>query len=95
MRVLALQELQRAATRTPCLAAPFDACAAADFIYFENVQRSAVLTVTPQRAAAVTLALHAALPHLVAEGPATQAASGLNNLDKFVNGLLDTVYGGA
>ncbi|MFE7332116.1 TetR/AcrR family transcriptional regulator [Streptomyces sp. NPDC057565] len=95
VRVLALLELQREATRTPWLAAPLDAFAAADFAYFEHAQRSAGLPVTPQRAATVTLALHAALPHLVAEGPATQAAAGLDDLDTFVSGLLDTVYGAA
>ncbi|MFJ9680033.1 TetR/AcrR family transcriptional regulator [Streptomyces sp. NPDC101194] len=93
VRVLALLELQREATRTPWLAAPLDAFAAADFVYFEHVQRSAGLSVTPQRAAAVTLALHAALPQLVGDGPATLAAAGLDDLDGFVNGLLDTVYG--
>jgi AcrR family transcriptional regulator len=95
VRVLALLELQREATRTPWLAAPLDAFAAADFAYFEHAQRGAGLPVTPQRAAAVTLALHAALPHLVAEGPTTQTAAGLDDLDSFVNGLLDTVYGAA
>ncbi|MEU7581439.1 TetR/AcrR family transcriptional regulator [Streptomyces sp. NPDC041068] len=95
VRVLALLELQREATRTPWLAEPLDAFAAADFAYFEHAQRSAGLPVTPQRAATVTLALHAALPHLVAAGPATQAAAGLDDLDGFVNGLLDTVYGAA
>ncbi|MFF6881515.1 MULTISPECIES: TetR/AcrR family transcriptional regulator [unclassified Streptomyces] len=93
MRVLALLELQREATRTPWLAASLDAFAAADFAYFEHAQRSAGLPVTQQRAATVTLALHAALPQLVTEGPATLTAAGLDDLDSFVNGLLDTVYG--
>ncbi|MFF2010224.1 hypothetical protein ACFVWY_14280 [Streptomyces sp. NPDC058195] len=48
---------------------------------------------TSRRAATVTLALHAALPHLVAQSPATRTAAGLDDLDGFVNGLLDTVYG--
>ncbi|QEU90358.1 TetR/AcrR family transcriptional regulator [Streptomyces kanamyceticus] len=95
VRVLALLELQREATRTPWLTEPLDAFAAADFAHFEQAQRSAGLPVTPQRAAAVTLALHAALPHLVARGPATLAAAGLDDLDGFVKGLLDTVYGAA
>ncbi|MFG2824005.1 TetR/AcrR family transcriptional regulator [Kitasatospora sp. NPDC048365] len=93
VRVLALLELQREATRTPWLAAPLDAFAAADFTYFEEAQRSAGLPVTPQRAATVTMALHAVLPHLVAESPATRAAAGLDDLDAFARGLLDTVYG--
>ncbi|MGW6055372.1 TetR/AcrR family transcriptional regulator [Streptomyces sp. NPDC055189] len=92
VRVLALLELQREATRTPWLAAPLDAFAAADFAYFEHAQRSAGLPVTPRRAATVTMALHAALPHLVAESPATRAAAGLDDLDSFVTDLLGTVY---
>ncbi|WP_327351579.1 TetR/AcrR family transcriptional regulator [Streptomyces sp. NBC_01304] len=95
VRVLALLELQREASRTPWLGAPLDAFAAADFAFFEHAQRSAGLPVTPQRAATVTLALHAALPHLVAEGPLTQAAAGLDDIAGFVNGLLETVYGAA
>lgn len=99
-RVLALLELHREATRTSWPAAPLDAFAAADFAaadfaYFEHAQRSAGLPVTPRRAATVTLALHAALPHLAADSPTTQAAAGLDDLDGFVNGLLDTVYGTA
>lgn len=95
VQTLALLELQLEAARTPWLAAPLDAFVAAGFAYFEQAQRSAGLPVTPQRAATVTLALHAALPHLVAEKPGTQAAAGLDDLDRFVNDLLDTVYGPA
>ncbi|WP_369147622.1 TetR/AcrR family transcriptional regulator [Streptomyces sp. R44] len=93
VRVLALLELQREATRTPWLAAPLDAFAAADFAYFEQAQRSAGLPVTPERAATVTMALHAALPHLVAEAPTSRTAAGLDDLEAFVGNLLDTVYG--
>ncbi|AJF68257.1 TetR/AcrR family transcriptional regulator [Streptomyces vietnamensis] len=93
VRVLALLELQCEAARTPWLATSLDAFAAADFAYFEHAQRSAGLPVTPQRAATVTMALHAALPHLVAESPATQAAAGLDDLEGFVDDLLNTVYG--
>ncbi|MEV0094296.1 TetR/AcrR family transcriptional regulator [Streptomyces sp. NPDC050738] len=92
-RVLALLELQREATRTAWLAESLDAFSAADFAYFEKAQRSAGLPVTPQRAAAVTLALHASLPYLVAQAPAAQTAAGLDDLDGFVNSLLDTAYG--
>lgn len=95
VRVRALLELQREATRTPWLAAPLDAFAAADFAHFEQAQRSAGLPVTARRAATVTMALHAALPHLVSESPATRTAAGLDDLDSFVNELLDTVYGAA
>ncbi|MFF4165947.1 TetR/AcrR family transcriptional regulator [Streptomyces sp. NPDC001741] len=95
VRVRALMELQREATRVPWLAAPLDAFAAADFAYFEQAQRSAGLPVSRQRAAAVTMALHAALPHLVADAPATRAAAGLDDIAGFVDDLLVTVYGEA
>ncbi|NEC21457.1 TetR/AcrR family transcriptional regulator, partial [Streptomyces parvus] len=44
------------------------------------------------RAAVVTLALHAAVPHLLTDGPGTLAAAGLDDPDRFVRDLLDTVY---
>ncbi|MYS84774.1 TetR/AcrR family transcriptional regulator [Embleya scabrispora] len=91
-RMLAYLELQSEAARKPWLAAILDAIAAADFADFEQAQRAARLTVTPHRAAAVTLALHAAIPHLLTGGPNTLAASGLDDLDRFVRDLLDTVY---
>ena len=49
--------------------------------------------VTPARAAAVTLALHAAIPHLQAGGPNTMTAAGVNDLGTFVRNLLDAIYG--
>ncbi|WP_329122018.1 TetR/AcrR family transcriptional regulator [Streptomyces sp. NBC_01465] len=94
-RLLAFYELRGEAPRAPWLASAVDAFSAADFAYFEQAQRAAGLPVTPQRAATVTLALHAALFHLLAEGPATIAAAGLDDLDRFVRELLDTVYGTA
>ncbi|TVP34290.1 hypothetical protein A3L22_13775 [Streptomyces griseus subsp. griseus] len=47
---------------------------------------------TPQRAAVVTLAPQAAVPHLLTNGPGTLAAAGLEDPDRFVRDLLDTVY---
>ncbi|MDY0811440.1 TetR/AcrR family transcriptional regulator [Kitasatospora purpeofusca] len=91
-RMLAYLELQAEAARKPWLSAILDPIAAADFAGFEWAQRAAGLPVTPQRAAAVTLALHAALPHLLDAGPATLAVAGLDDLDRFVHGLLDAVY---
>ncbi|MFE1953271.1 TetR/AcrR family transcriptional regulator [Streptomyces sp. NPDC059524] len=93
VRVRALLELQREATRTLWLAQSLDTFTAADFAYFERAQRAAGLPVTPHRVAAVTMALHAALPLLVADAPAARTAAGLDDLDGFVGQLLDTVYG--
>ncbi|MFJ5828504.1 TetR/AcrR family transcriptional regulator [Streptomyces sp. NPDC093089] len=91
-RMLAYLELQAEATRRSRLAAILDPIAAADFAGFEQAQRAAGLPVTPQRAAAVTLALHAAIPHLLTGGGRTLTHAGLDDLDRFVRDLLDTVY---
>lgn len=85
-------ELQAEATRRPWLSGILDPMASGDFAGFELAQRSAGLPVTPQRAAVVTLALHAAIPHLLTNGPGTLAAAGLDDLDRFVRDLLDAVY---
>ncbi|MCX4751058.1 TetR/AcrR family transcriptional regulator [Kitasatospora sp. NBC_01287] len=91
-RMLAYLELRAEAGRRSWLSAILDPIAAADFAGFEWAQRAAGLPVTPRRAATVTLALHAAIPHLLDAGPATLAAAGLDDLDRFVRGLLDAVY---
>ncbi|GAA3467790.1 hypothetical protein GCM10018965_023430 [Nonomuraea roseola] len=44
---------------------------------------------------AVTLAMQAAIPHLLAGGPHTLAAAGLDDPDRFARDLLDAVYGRA
>lgn len=90
-RMLAHLELRAEAARRPGLTAVLDAVSAADFTAFEHAQRAAGLPVTSQRAAAVTLSLHAAVPHLLAGGPATLAAAGLDDLDRFTRSLLDAV----
>lgn len=92
-RMLAYLELQAEASRSPWLAPLVDTIAAADFAAFEQAQRSAGLPVTRQRAAAVTLALHAAIPHLLAGGSGTLAAAGLDDLERFAHDLLESVYG--
>ncbi|MFC4111007.1 TetR/AcrR family transcriptional regulator [Nonomuraea zeae] len=92
-RLLAYQELQAEAARLPWLADLVDGIAAADFAAFEQAQRAAGLPVTPARATAVTLALHAALPHLLARAPRTMAATGLDDPRQFARDLLDAVYG--
>ncbi|MGI5273429.1 TetR/AcrR family transcriptional regulator [Nonomuraea sp. CA-218870] len=91
-RLLAYLELQAEAARRPWLSTVLDPIAAADFAAFEAAQRAAGLPVTPARAAAVTLAMHAAIPHLLAGGPATLAAAGLDDLDAFVRGVLESAY---
>jgi AcrR family transcriptional regulator len=92
-RLVAVSELRCEAARKPWLAAILDKVTAADFVAFEYAQRAAGLPVTPARAAAVTLALHAAIPHLLAAGPDTMTAAGLTDRDKFVRNLLDALYG--
>ncbi|WP_435599073.1 TetR/AcrR family transcriptional regulator [Streptomyces anulatus] len=91
-RLLAVLELQAEATRRPWLSGILDPMASGDFVGMELAQRAAGLPVTPQRAAVVTLALHAAIPHLLTNGPATLAAAGLDDVDRFVRDLLEAVY---
>ncbi|MGW7582378.1 TetR/AcrR family transcriptional regulator [Kitasatospora sp. NPDC054768] len=91
-RMLAYMELQAEAARKTWLSAILDQIATTDFTGLELVQRAAGLPVTPQRAAVVTLALHGAILHLLADSPSTLAAGGLKDLDHFVRSLLDAVY---
>ena len=93
LRLLAFIELQAEAARAPWLAVIVDRIAAADFSAFAAAQRSAGLPVTPQSAAAFTLAVHAAIPHLLAGGPRTLAAAGLDDPGHFARDLLDALYG--
>jgi len=93
LRLLAFTELQAEAARAPGLAAIVDRITAADFTAFEEAQRAAGLPVTPERAAAFTLAVHAAIPHLLAGGPRTLAAAGLDDPGHFARNLLDALYG--
>ena len=46
-----------------------------------------------QRAAAFTLAVHAAIPHLLAGGRRTLAAAGLDDPQRFARELLEALYG--
>lgn len=91
-RLLAYLELQAEAARRPRLSTILDPIATSDFAGFAWAQQAAGLPVTPQRAATVTLALHAAIPHLLADGPDTLAAAGLDDPDRFVRDLLEAVY---
>lgn len=92
-RLLAYLELQAEAARRPWLSEVLDPIAASDFGVFELAQRAAGLAVTPERAAVVTLTLHAAIPHLLARGPGTLTAAGLDDPARFARSLLDVVYG--
>lgn len=91
-RLLAYLELQTEAARRPWLSEVLDPIAAADFAGFALAQRAAGLPVTPERANTVTLALHGAITHLLAKGPDTLTAAGLNDLTRFVRGLVEAVY---
>jgi DNA-binding transcriptional regulator YbjK len=91
-RMLAYMELQVEAGRRPWLAAVLDPMTTAEFTSFEQAQRAAGLPVSPRRAAVVTLALHGALLHLLADGSNALAVAGLKDLDQFVRDLLDVVY---
>ncbi|MCY0929585.1 TetR/AcrR family transcriptional regulator [Streptomyces sp. H27-H1] len=93
-RVVAYLELQAEATRRPWLAALLDPIAAADFAAYGHLLRTAGLEAGPERARALTLALHGALPHLLAGAPGTLAAAGLDDLDAFARGVLDCVCPG-
>jgi DNA-binding transcriptional regulator YbjK len=94
-RLLAFLELQAEAARTPGLAAIVDRIADADFTAFTAAQQAAGLPVTPQRAAAFTLAVHGAIPHLLTSGSRTLTAAGLNDPERFTRDLLDALYGPA
>ncbi|GAA2062982.1 hypothetical protein GCM10009801_06510 [Streptomyces albiaxialis] len=91
-RLLAYLELQSEAARKPWLSGILDPIGASDFAAFEHAQRAAGLPVTRARTRTLTLALHAALPHLLAEGPETLAAAGLDDLDAFARDLLASLY---
>lgn len=89
-RVVAYLELQVEATRRPWLAALLDQIAAADFAAFGHLLATTGLPAGPERARALTLALHGAVLHLLTGAPATLTAAGLDDLDAFAHGLLDS-----
>ncbi|WP_443047609.1 hypothetical protein [Streptomyces sp. NBC_00354] len=88
-RVLAYLELQTEATRRPWLAALLDPIGAADFAAYAHLLHAAGLPAGPDRAR--TLALHGAIPHLLAGAPDTLAAAGLDDLEDFAHGVLACV----
>ncbi|OEJ35487.1 TetR/AcrR family transcriptional regulator [Streptomyces subrutilus] len=91
-RTLAYLELQTEATRRPWLAGLLDPIAASDFAAFTHLLSGAGLPAGPEQVRALTLALHGALPHLLAGAPATLAAAGLDDLDSFTCDLLSAVH---
>ncbi|MCX5197130.1 TetR family transcriptional regulator [Streptomyces sp. NBC_00249] len=93
-RLLAYLELQTEATRRPWLAALLDPIGAADFAAYGHLLAGAGLPAGPERARALTLALHGAIPHLLAGAPQTLAAAGLEDLEGFTRRVLDTVCPG-
>ncbi|WP_030759353.1 TetR/AcrR family transcriptional regulator [Streptomyces sp. NRRL F-2664] len=94
-RVLAYLELRTEAARRPWLAALLDSVAAADFTAYAHLLGAAGLPAGPEQARSLTLALHGAIPHLLTGAPATLAAAGMDDLDRFARGLLATVCGEA
>nr|WP_159395747.1 TetR/AcrR family transcriptional regulator [Streptomyces sp. 3211] len=94
-RVLAYLELRAEAARRPWLAALLDPVAASDFAAFAHLLAGAGLPADPEPARALTLALHGAIPHLLTGAPATLAAAGLDDLDRFARDLLARVCEGA
>ncbi|WP_411102675.1 TetR/AcrR family transcriptional regulator [Streptomyces sp. cmx-4-9] len=87
-RLLAYQELRTEAARQPWLGALLDPIGAADFAAHAELLRSAGLLGGPEQARTLTLALHGALLHLLADSPGTLAAAGLDDLDGFARGLV-------
>ncbi|MFB6812213.1 TetR/AcrR family transcriptional regulator [Streptomyces sp. NPDC056387] len=87
-RVLAYLELRTEAARRPWLAALLDPIGASDFAAYERLLRSAGLPAGPERARTLTLAVHGAIPHLLAGAPDTLAAAGLDDLEGFARGVL-------
>ncbi|MFI6003078.1 TetR/AcrR family transcriptional regulator [Streptomyces sp. NPDC051366] len=90
-RVLAYLELRTEATRRPWLAALLDPIGAADFAAYAHLLHAAGLPAGPDRARTLTLALHGAIPHLLAGAPGTLAAVGLDDLEGFARGVLACV----
>ncbi|WP_329388715.1 TetR/AcrR family transcriptional regulator [Streptomyces sp. NBC_01351] len=87
-RVLAYLELQTEAARRPWLAALLDPIGTSDFAAHAHLLHAAGLPAGPEAARALTLALHGAIPHLLAGAPGTLAAAGLDDLDRFTRDLL-------
>ncbi|MEU3405940.1 TetR/AcrR family transcriptional regulator [Streptomyces sp. NPDC006670] len=92
-RMAAYLELQAEAGRRPWLAGLLDPIGAADFALYGRLLADAGLPSGPGRARTLTLALHGAIPHLLAGSPATLAAAGLDDLDGFARDLLHRVCG--
>ncbi|MCY0918722.1 TetR/AcrR family transcriptional regulator [Streptomyces sp. H27-G5] len=90
-RVLAYPELQVEAARRPWPAALPAPIGASDFAAHGHLLGAAGLPGGPGRARALTLALHGSIPHLLAGAPNPLAAAGLDDLEGFTRGLLDSI----
>ncbi|MFG2295792.1 TetR/AcrR family transcriptional regulator [Streptomyces sp. NPDC048603] len=90
-RVLAYLELQTEATRRPWLAELLDVIGAGDFAAHRALLAASGLPSDAATVRALTLALHGALPHLLAGTPAALAAAGLDDLNTFTRDLLNTI----
>ncbi|GHB53839.1 hypothetical protein GCM10010347_25030 [Streptomyces cirratus] len=87
-RVLAYLELRAEAARRPWPAELPDPVGACDFEVYADLLSRAGLPGGPERARALTLALHGAIPHLLVGPPQTPAAAGLDDPDGFRRGVL-------
>ena len=92
-RLLAYLELQAEAARKPWLSAVLDPIATLRLRRIRGARSEP--PACPSRRSAppiVTLAMHGAIPHLLADGPDTLAAAGLDDPYRFVRDLLQAVY---
>lgn len=92
VRLLALLELHAEALRHPVLQELLAKQLQIDFGMYERLLRAAGLPVTTATARAVTRCMGSALVSLIAHPKEALAAEGLDDLDAFVSGVLDTVF---
>lgn len=91
-RLLALLELHAEALRNPALGQLLAAQTEIDFAMYERVQLRAGLPVTQARSRVVARCMQAALISLLTHPKEALPAQGLDDLEGFVRGVLDTVY---
>lgn len=91
-RLLALLELHAEATRNPRLQELLANQAAIDYAVYERLQKAAGLPVTPEKSRILARCVYAALLSLLTKPPTALAAEGLDDLEGFAAGVLDSVY---